>query len=187
MEITFLGTGAGTPGKWRNVTSSVLHLHEEGEGCWMFDCGEGTQHQILRTSIKLGRINKLFITHLHGDHIFGIPGLLSTRSNQGAEVPLVLYGPKGISEFVRTAMRLSESRVKYPAEFIEIEPGIVFENERFIVEAQHVDHRIECFGFRVTEKDRPGRLDVNQLLEMGVPSGPLFAAIKRGESVALPD
>jgi ribonuclease Z len=187
MEITFLGTGAGTPGKWRNVTSSVLHLHDEGEGCWMFDCGEGTQHQILRTPIKLGRINRLFVTHLHGDHIFGIPGMLSTRSNQGAETPLVMYGPKGIAEYVRTAMRISESRMKFPAEFVEIEEGVILDNERFRVEARHVDHRIECFGFRITEKDRPGRLDAERLKAQGIPSGPLFAAIKRGETVTLDD
>ncbi|MEO3944566.1 ribonuclease Z [Gorillibacterium sp. CAU 1737] len=187
MELTFLGTGAGTPTKFRNVTSMVLNLQKECGVSWMFDCGEGTQHQVLRTSLRLSRITRLFVTHLHGDHLFGIPGLLSTRSNHGAELPLTVYGPKGIAEYIQTSLRLSESRMKAPVTIVEIEEGVIFENADFSVEAARVDHRIECFGYRIREKDRPGTLDAAALKKLGIPAGPLFAALKRGETVTLPD
>jgi len=187
MELTFLGTGAGTPTKFRNVTSSVLNLQKECGVSWMFDCGEGTQHQLLRTPLRLSRITKLFVTHLHGDHIFGIPGLLSTRSNHGGELPFTVFGPKGIADFIQTSLRLSESRMKYPVKIQEIGEGLIFEDAEFTVEAARVDHRIECFGFRIREKDRPGALDAAALKADGVPAGPHFAALKRGETVTLPD
>src|SRR5690625_1910318 len=96
MELFFLGTGAGVPSKERNVSSIALKLLQELNSVWLFDCGEATQHQILHTSIKPGKINKIFITHMHGDHIFGLPGVLSSRSFQGGEEKLTIYGPKGI-------------------------------------------------------------------------------------------
>ena len=95
MEMFFFGTGAGVPAKLRNVTSIALKLLEDG-GVWLFDAGEATQHQILHTSIKPRRIEKIFITHLHGDHIYGLPGFLSSRSFQGGESELTVYGPKGL-------------------------------------------------------------------------------------------
>ena len=93
MQLEFLGTGAGSPGKFRNVTSTALRLLDERNEVWLFDVGEGTQHQILRTTLKPRKIAKIFITHLHGDHIFGLPGLLSSRSFQGGDEPLTVYGP----------------------------------------------------------------------------------------------
>lgn len=96
MELIFLGTNAGVPSKDRNVTSMVLDLQNKQKSMWMFDCGEATQHQILHTRVKLPRLNKIFITHLHGDHIFGLPGLLCSRSMGGTETRLTVYGPKGI-------------------------------------------------------------------------------------------
>ena len=104
MELLFLGTGAGIPAKTRNVTSIALKLLEERRSVWLFDCGEATQHQILHTSIKPGKIEKIFITHLHGDHVYGLPGLVSSRSFQGGESCLTVYGPKGIKAFLETAL-----------------------------------------------------------------------------------
>ena len=111
MQIEFLGTGAGSPSKQRNVSSIALKLLEERNAVWLFDCGEATQHQILRTTIRPRKIEKIFISHLHGDHIFGLPGLLSSRSFQGGNEPLTIYGPVGIKEFVKTALKVSESRL----------------------------------------------------------------------------
>ena len=90
MEIQFLGTGAGSPSRSRNVSSLALKLLDERNEVWLFDCGEGTQHQILRTAIRPRKISKIFITHLHGDHIFGLPGLLASRSNQGGTEPCLM-------------------------------------------------------------------------------------------------
>lgn len=102
MELQFLGTGAGVPAKHRNVTSIALKLLDERNEVWLFDCGEGTQMQILRTTIRPRKIGKIFITHLHGDHIFGLPGLISSRSFQGGDTPLEIYGPKGIEEYIKS-------------------------------------------------------------------------------------
>ena len=111
MEIQFLGTGAGVPAKHRNVTGIALKLLDERNAVWLFDCGEGTQLQILKSSIRPRKIEKIFITHLHGDHIFGLPGLLSSRSFQGGTEPLEIYGPVGIADFVKTSLRVSQSRL----------------------------------------------------------------------------
>lgn len=185
MDVFFLGTGAGMPAKLRNVTSIALKLLEERGAIWLFDCGEATQHQILHTSIKPRRIEKIFITHLHGDHIYGLPGLLSSRSFQGGESEVELYGPKGIREFVDISLSVSQTYLKYPLKIIEIEDGVIFEDEEFKVEAKLLEHGIPSYGFRVIEKDRPGTLLANKLMEAGIQPGPLYKKIKNGESVKL--
>lgn len=153
----------------------------------MFDCGEGTQHQLLRTPLKLTRLKKLFITHLHGDHVFGIPGLLSSRSSLGGSDPLEIYGPPGLRELVETAMRLTETHLGYPLEWHEVSEGIVCEDAVMKVEAAALDHRIACFGYRVTELPRAGALNVQRLSELGLAPGPEYGRLKAGEDVTLPD
>lgn len=186
MEFVFLGTGAGVPSKGRNVSAIALQLLEERGQTWLFDCGEATQHQILHTSVRPRRIEKIFITHLHGDHIFGLPGLLGSRSFQGGTTPLTVYGPKGIKQFIEVALSVSTTHVKYPLEIVEItEEGTVFEDNEFHVETKRLSHGIECFGYRIIEKDIQGALLVDKLLEMGVKPGPLFKRLKDGEVVEL--
>ena len=187
MNFVFLGTGAGMPAKARNVSSIALQLLEERKSVWLFDCGEATQHQILHTSVKPGKIEKIFITHLHGDHIFGLPGLLSSRSFQDGKNMLTLYGPKGIEEYVLTSLKISGTHLKYELEIVEVEEGIVFEDAGFVVEARKLEHGIECFGYRIMEKDRPGELQVEALMNLGIKPGPLFKQIKNGETVQLED
>ena len=114
MELEFLGTGAGVPAKHRNVSGLALKLLDERNAIWLFDCGEGTQMQILRTNIKPRKIEKIFISHLHGDHIFGLPGLLSSRSFQGGEEPIIIYGPAGLENYVRTSLQVTKTRLAYP-------------------------------------------------------------------------
>ncbi|KQU20626.1 ribonuclease Z [Bacillus sp. Leaf13] len=187
MDFVLLGTGAGVPAKARNVTAIALQLLEERGTVWLFDCGEATQHQILKTAVKPRKIEKIFITHLHGDHIFGLPGLLSSRSFQGGVEKLTVYGPKGIDAYITTSLQVSGTHLKYPLEIIEIEEGIVFEDEQFTVTALSLDHGIYSVGYRIVEKDRPGSLLVDQLLQEGVKPGPLFKALKNGEMVQLDD
>lgn len=183
----FLGTGAGMPAKLRNVTSIALKLLEERGVVWLFDVGEATQHQILHTSIKPRRIEKIFITHLHGDHIYGLPGLLSSRSFQGGESEVTVYGPKGIKEYIEMSLSLSQTYLKYPLSIIEISEGIIFEDDQFIVEARLLEHGIPSYGYRIKEKDRPGTLHADKLIEAGVQPGPIFRQIKNGESITLED
>ncbi|MBU8916339.1 ribonuclease Z [Bacillus sp. FJAT-29953] len=187
MDVFFLGTGAGMPAKLRNVTSIALKLLEERGSVWLFDAGEATQHQILHTSIKPRRIEKIFVTHLHGDHIYGLPGLLSSRSFQGGETEVTVYGPKGIRDFLQISLSISQTYLKYPLKVVDIEEGIVFEDEQFSVEARLLDHGIMSYGYRVAEKDRPGTLLADKLKEAGVQPGPIFKKIKDGETVTLED
>lgn len=191
MELEFLGTSAGSPSKFRNVTALALKLLDEINEVWLFDVGEGTQHQILRTMIRPRKVTKIFITHLHGDHIFGLPGFLSSRSFQGAEAatPLTIYGPRGIKQFVETSMRISQTHLAYPIKYVELddEEGVLFENDRFKVSYAGLDHRIKCVGYRVEEKDYPGELMVEKLQEVGVRPGPIYGQIKAGQVVTLDD
>lgn len=187
MELFFLGTGAGSPSRERNVTSIALDLAVERGKLWLFDCGEGTQHQILKSSLKLSRLEFLFVTHLHGDHIYGIPGLLTSRSYQGGETPLVIYGPPGIRSYVEHVLSISKAHLDYELRMEEIEPGTVFEDDQFVIETARLEHRIESFGYRVIEKPKPGRLLSDKLREAGLPPGPQYAEIKSGRDIQMPD
>ncbi|HAO5740170.1 TPA: ribonuclease Z [Listeria monocytogenes] len=187
MELVFLGTGAGVPSRGRNVTSIALSMLNERNAIWLFDCGEATQHQIMRSQIKLNKLEKIFITHLHGDHIFGLPGLLSSRSFQGGESDLTIYGPVGITEYVETSLRLSGTRLTYKIIFNEIEPGLIFEDKMFSITVDELDHGLRSFGYRIVEKDKPGALNADKLIDDGVEPGPIFQKIKKGETVTLAD
>ncbi|MBS4209675.1 ribonuclease Z [Bacillus sp. FJAT-50079] len=187
MEVLFLGTGAGVPAKLRNVTAIALKMLEERNAVWLFDCGEATQHQIIHTSIKPRKIEKIFITHLHGDHIFGLPGLVGSRSFQGGESKLTVYGPKGIRQYLETSLHVSQTHIKYPLEIIEMEEGIIFEDDQFRVEAKLLDHAITSYGFRITEKDKQGTLDASRLMADGISPGPIYQQLKNGATVTLKD
>lgn len=183
MELYFLGTNAGVPTIQRNVTSIALRLLEERRSIWMFDCGEGTQHQVLRSPIRLGKLEKLFITHLHGDHLFGLPGLLSSRGYQGGTSPLTVYGPPGLKAYLDVSLAVSQSRIPYKIEIVEHTGGTVFEDDGFKVEAALLEHRIDSYGYRVTEKDSPGSLNTELLKSYGLKPGPLYGKLKKGEDV----
>ena len=187
VELLFLGTGAGVPAKMRNVTSSALKLLNERKAVWLFDCGEATQHQILHTSLKPRRIEKIFITHLHGDHLYGLPGLLGSRSFQGGQSALTVYGPKGIKKYIQVCLQVSDTHLQYPLFIKEIEDGTIFEDNQFRVESKWLDHALPTLGYRVIEKDKPGTLDAKRLMEDNVPPGPIYQRLKKGETVKLED
>ncbi|TQR19667.1 ribonuclease Z [Psychrobacillus vulpis] len=187
MQILFLGTGAGMPSKQRNTTATVLKLLDERGTFWLFDCGEATQHQILHTTLKPRKLEKLFITHLHGDHIYGLPGLLGSRSFLGGDEALTIYGPTGIKAWIEMTLSISNTHVKYPLNVIEIEEGIIFEDEQFIVEAKLLEHVIPCFGYKVTQKPLSPELLIAKTDALGVPRGPLLRQLKEGHNIELPD
>jgi ribonuclease Z len=187
MELTFLGTSAGVPTRSRNVTAILFKPGDQGSGRWLFDCGEGTQHQLLRTASHPGNIEKIFISHLHGDHIFGLPGLLCSRSMAGSVAPITLYGPEGLREYIETCLRLSGSWTDYPLEIQEIKAGQIFDDGDLRVSAASLVHPVECYGWRIEQHDRPGTLDARGLAAAGVPPGPLFQKLKKGECVRLED
>ncbi|WP_447863964.1 ribonuclease BN [Kluyvera sichuanensis] len=188
MQLTFLGTSAGVPTRTRNVTAMLMNLqHPTQPGLWLFDCGEGTQHQLLHTAFHPGKIERIFISHLHGDHLFGLPGLICSRSMSGSAQPLTLYGPKGLKEFVETTLRLSGSWTDFPLEVVEINGGEILDDGLRKVTAFPLNHPVECYGFRVEEHDKPGALDARRLVAAGVAPGPLFQQLKAGEQVTLAD
>lgn len=186
MELIFLGTGAGLPSKERNVSSVALSLLQELNEVWLFDCGEATQHQILHTTIKPRKINKIFITHLHGDHIFGLPGFLGSRSFQDGEA-LTIYGPKGIKKFVETSLEVSATHLTYPLYIEEITEGIIHEGNDFTVTAARLEHGVTSYGYRIEEKDKLGELRVDKLKELGVQPGKIYQDIKNNPETVLPN
>jgi ribonuclease Z len=187
LELYFLGTGAGMPAKGRNVTAIAIRLEQERGAFWLVDCGEGTQHQVLSSPLRLGKLEKVFITHLHGDHLFGLPGLLGSRSFQAGETPVTIYGPKGLRAFVQTALDVSQTHLAYPLSIVEIQPGVVFEDDQFKVSCRPLTHGVTSYGYRFEEKPALGHLDGRRLAEEGVPKGPLYGRLKAGEDIQLPD
>jgi len=147
MDLYFLGTGAGVPSKQRNVSSIALQLLQERGSTWLFDCGESTQHQILHTNIRPRRLEKIFITHLHGDHIFGLPGLLGSRSFQGGDTPLTVYGPKGIQAYLETSLSVSGTKLAYDLQIIEVEEGTIYEDNHLTVSCFALEHGMPSFGY----------------------------------------
>ena len=188
MELQFLGTGAGQPSKQRNVSSLALKLLDELNEIWLFDVGEATQHQILKTNIRLRKVTRIFISHNHGDHIFGLPGLLATRSFQGDVGPITVYGPPGLEQFVKTALRVSRTKVSYPIKFVELtEGGLIYQGKGFRVYTEKLDHRVSSFGYRVVEDSRPGELLMSKLEKYNIPNGPLLGKLKKGEQIVFSD
>ncbi|WP_332630196.1 ribonuclease Z [Halalkalibacter flavus] len=187
MEFHFLGTGSGVPSTSRNVSGLVVRFLQKKSTQWLFDCGEATQHQILKSPITLTKIDRIFISHLHGDHLFGLPGLLCSRSAQGAKTPLAIYGPDGVETFVKTALTISKSYLSYDIHFITIDEGIIYEDDSIKVEVMGLDHVMPSFAFKLTEADQQGALKVEKLLELGIKPGPIYQRIKQGETIELPD
>lgn len=187
MNMWFLGTGAGRPSKYRNVTAMALQIPEPSCNWLLFDAGEATQHQIMHTPLKLNKLELIFITHLHGDHIYGLPGLLSSRSFDGGVTSVHLFGPVGIRKYIETVFEISATGLDYDLIIRELngDEGIIFEDERFKVEVAALEHRVTSFGYRVTEQDQPGKLLVHKLKELGVEAGPIYGKLKRGQTVTL--
>jgi len=186
LRVTFLGTSAGVPTRARNVSAVALRLPQRGE-VWLFDCGEATQHQIQRTDLRLGQITRVFITHLHGDHVFGLLGLLASIGLAGAAQPVELYGPAGLKDFVHSAARTTRTTLGEGLNINTVRAGLVYEDAEFTVSCLPLRHRLQSFGYRVQERDRTGRFDVERAAELGIPAGPLYGRLKRGEAVTLPD
>ncbi len=174
------------PTRTRNVSSVALRLPQRAE-CWLFDCGEGTQHQLLRSEIKSSQLTRIFITHMHGDHIFGLMGLLASCGLAGNVQRVDIYGPPDLDDYLKACRRYSQTHFSYPVKVHTVRPGVVFEDNEFIVSCGLLKHRVPAFGYRVAEKDRPGHFDVQRAASLGIPSGPLYGKLKRGEVVALPD
>jgi ribonuclease Z len=186
LQITFLGTSSGVPTRSRNVSSVALRLPQRAE-VWLFDCGEGTQHQVLRSELKISQITRIFITHMHGDHIYGLMGLLASCGLAGNPSRIDVYGPPKLDEYLSACGRYSQTHFSYPVKVHTVKPGVVFEDEEFSVSCAPLTHRVPAFGYRVAEKDKPGRFDVDRAMAMGIPPGPIYGQLKQGQVITLPD
>lgn len=179
IRVTFLGTAAARPTVGRNVAG--IALQREGD-LFLFDCGEGTQRQMMRFGSGFG-VQAIFITHLHADHFLGIVGLIRTMGLQGREEPLTLFGPPGSEEVLRTAVHLGVDRIPFPVQFRVLEAGACVNFGEYEVEAFRVHHGTPSLGFALREHPRLGRFDVQRARALGIPEGPLFGKLHKGEAV----
>jgi ribonuclease Z len=184
MEIIFLGSGSALPTKDRMLSSIVIN--REGENI-LFDCGEGTQFQMVSAGVKPFKIKNIFLSHLHGDHVFGLPGLLSTMNLLKRTEPLNIFGPTGTKEFLESALKISMMTKRYEINIHEINNdftgGIIFENEEYYVTALPLEHSLFDLGYRFQEKDKPGHVDLEKAQKYNLPMGPLIKKKKKGNSV----
>lgn len=179
MQFTVLGSGAGLPSKKRNTQSYILDVIDESNQYILIDAGEALQHQILHTNIKPSKVKNIFITHMHGDHIYGLPGFLSSRAHQGGEnLPLTIYGPKGLKEWLTVTFEISGSRLNYPLNIVEVEHNTQIEIDKFKVCVHVLDHTIDSYLYVFMEDNKKGALNTEKLKEIGIKPGPIYADIK---------
>jgi ribonuclease Z len=185
LTVTFLGTSAARPTVERNV--SGLSIHREGETL-LFECGEGTQRQMMRYGVSFA-LSEIFFTHFHADHFLGVIGLIRTLGLQGRPEPLLLYGPKGAKQVLGEAMKLGVERVPFPIEITEVKPGEVVPGKRdgYEIRAFATEHGGGSVGYALREHERRGRFDVEKAKAAGIPEGPLWGKLSKGEAIELAD
>ncbi|MES2124324.1 MAG: ribonuclease Z [Gemmatimonadota bacterium] len=183
IQVTFLGTSAALPTTERNVSS--LMLQREGE-YFLFDCGEGTQRQMMRYGTGF-TMEEIYFSHYHSDHTLGLPGLLRSLGMMARTAPLRLYGPRGAHKHLGALVALGMERVKFPVDIIEVAPGQVLPHGEFEIHVGEASHRGECVGYALVEHDRLGRFDPELARARGIPEGPLWGRIHRGEAITLED
>src|SRR5690606_272913 len=187
MKFTFLGTSAGTPTKARNVTALALE-YGEGRSWYLFDCGEATQHQLLHTRLSLVKLRAVFITHVHGDHTFGLPGLIASASMAGRTEPLAIIGPAPVKLFIETALASTDSNVNYELQFIDVSTtGFYWDDGAVRISATALSHRVPCFGYLVEERRIEKSLLIDKLVADGVPPSKAWGQLHKGEDVTLED
>lgn len=180
LRITFLGTGGSLP--TRNRNPSAVMVNREGE-LILFDCGEGTQQQMMRAKTGMMSLSSIFISHFHADHFLGIPGLIQTMSFLGRSEPLTIYGPEGTREFTEFFKILGYCNLKYEIRGVELRPDDIVEGEGYVVRALKTEHSIPSLGYALIENPRPGRFNREKAVGLGIPPGPLFAKLQRGNPV----
>jgi ribonuclease Z len=184
LHIVFLGTAASIPTVTRALPSVVVKRKNE---VLMFDCGEGVQRQMIKASVGFHRKMKVFVTHMHGDHVLGLPGLLQTMSLLDRQQKLDVYGPVGIKAFVEAISATVQFVLTFPIEIHEIkDEGVVCQEKEYEVKAARTDHVIPSLAYALIEKPRPGRFNPKKAEMLGVPEGPLWSKLQRGEKVKTP-
>ena len=191
MQVTFLGTSSGVPTRGRNVSAVALRLPQRAE-LWLFDCGEGTQHQFLRSELRVSQLRRIFITHMHGDHVFGLPGLLASLGLAGTCSGIDLYGPDPLRDYLEGVLRTSSTRIGYPLRSHRVKDAaasgaVLLDDDDITVRCTKLIHRVPAYAYRVDQKPRAGRFDVEKARALGIPPGPIYAKLKAGREVVLDD
>ena len=185
MEAFILGCGGMMPLPYRHLTSVLLR--REGD-LFLFDCGEGTQVSLRRLNLKWKKIDAIFISHTHADHVTGLPGILMLNAQVDRTEPLYIYGPPKIKEYVETSRKVLDMYINYPIVVKEIEaPCVVHSGKDFYIRAFPLDHTKICVGYTLEELDRPGEFNPDKARELGVPVGPLWAQLQNGFEVQAAD
>jgi ribonuclease Z len=181
LDVVFLGTSGSMPTAQRAPTA--LLVRRGGERL-LFDCAEGTQRQLLRSSVGLIELREIFLTHYHADHYLGLPGMLKTFALRGRELPITIYGPPGLKDLFGSLRRIF-GKLTYPYELVELAPGESLERGDYSLQTFPVEHGVSAVGYALVESPRPGRFDVEAADALGVPEGPQRGALQRGEPVTL--
>ena len=176
----FIGTAGSAPTAGRGLPATLVR---RGGDRLLFDCGEGTQRQLLR-STGLVDLEEIFLTHFHADHFLGLPGMLKTFGLRGRETPLTIHGPPGLRALF-AALRPVFGGTGYEVRLVELEPNVPLERDGYLIAPFRVDHRVAAYGYAIVEADRPGRFDEGRARELGVEPGPDFGRLQRGEPVAV--
>ena len=183
LTLTFLGTGAAIPTLDRNVAS--LAVQREGETL-LFDCGEGTQRQMMRYGVGFA-LAEIFFTHYHSDHLLGLTGLVRTMGMQDRTAPMMVYGPRGAARVLGGVLSIGVERNKFPVEIVEVQPGDRLGRPDYEIAVFPTEHRADTVGYALVERERLGRFHPERARELGVPEGPMWGLLHRGETVELPD
>ena len=184
LRIIFLGTGGSWPTVKRNVSSIAV---KRGSEIILFDCGEGTQRQFQQSNLSYMQISKIFITHFHGDHFLGIPGLIQTMQLNDRDKPLHIYGPKGMVELTNQLLTLGYFRPSYRVIAHEVTDGEEIKFDGYSISALKVSHNIPALAYSVKEYQRAGKFNKSKALKMGIPEGPLFSKLQKGQTIVLPN
>ncbi|MBW2978860.1 ribonuclease Z [Candidatus Woesearchaeota archaeon] len=179
MELLILGTSSTKPTKKRSHSAYLLSYKNEGI---LFDCGEGTQRQLITAGIKANKITRIMLSHWHGDHILGLPGLLQTLAVNEYTKSLHIYGPPGSEKRYKKMLEVFESSHKIEAKIHDINEEKFFETNDFYIESYPLVHRINCIGFRLVEKDKR-QINMDKLKKLGLEEGPIIGKIQEGEII----
>ncbi len=184
LSVTFLGTGASYPTAERGLSAIAV---KRGGEILLWDCGEGTQRQIQKSGLSYQQITQIWLTHYHGDHCYGVPGLLKTMALNERTSPLWLYGPRGLSRLVDAWRALRGWPKEFPIHVAELKPGDAVAKEGYTMHVHQGDHGIDNLAFSLHEPDRAGFFDKPKALALGIPEGPLFGKLQRGDTVTTKD
>jgi len=184
IRLIFLGTGAAVPTIERSLPAVIF---SRGKEQIMFDCGEGVQRQIMKAKTGLHKPLKILITHMHGDHVLGLPGLLQTMALMDRRKPVDVYGPEGIAQFITCLRETLQFNLTYQVNVHEIiNSGLICNEPEYVVEAQHNNHAVNGFCYAVVEKPRPGRFNPSRAHELGIPEGLVWSKLQQGHEYTLP-